>query len=205
MTREVKKVSGPESARYRQALQGFDAAHREDARTITVGGRDVPWSLHYHRRLHHWVEQLAVDASESLLLAARCQHLRRWTIPRSDFPMDRSGYHRWRKTLLRFHAQQAGAILEESGYDQETIRRVQGLVQKLRMKLDQEVQLFEDAICLVFLENELADFLDSHEQEKVIDVLRKTWKKMSPQGHRAALKLIETLPVGVREVVGRAL
>ena len=196
---------GSEAARYRKALQLFDASHREDPRVIVVQGREVPWSLLYHQRLHHWVEQLSNDASESLLLAARCQHLQRWKIPRSNYPMDRSGYRRWRKTLLRFHSQQAGEILEESGYSQETIQRVQALVQKLRMKLDPEVQLFEDAICLVFLENELADFLDGHEEEKVTDILRKTWKKMSSQGHRVARELVKTLPSDVRAVVSSAL
>ena len=196
---------GTESQAYREALRMFDEAHREDPRKLTVGGEKVPWSLLYHRRLYHWVQRLADPASESLLLAARCQHIRRWQIPRSRYPMDRSGYRRWRKTLLRFHAEQAHQILERAGYEEETIRRVQELVQKLRLKLDLEVQLFEDAICLVFLENEFVDFQAKHEEEKIIEVLQKTWKKMSSQGHRAALALVKTLPPDAREVVGKAL
>ena len=183
----------------------FDEAHREDPRKLTVQGQEVAWSLLYHGRLHHWVERLADPASESLLLAARCQHIRRWKIPRSDYPMDRSGYLRWRRTLLRFHAEQGREILERAGYEEETIRRVQELVQKLRLKLDPEVQLFEDAICLVFLENEFVDFLGKHEEEKTIEVLQKTWKKMSSQGHRVALELVETLPSDARAVIGKAL
>ena len=196
---------GTKSREYREALRMFDEVHRGDPRKLTVQGEEVPWSLLYHLRLHHWVERLADPASESLLLAARCQHIRRWKIPRSDYPMDRSGYLRWRRTLLRFHAEQAREILERAGYEKETIRRVQELVQKLRLKLDPEVQLFEDAICLVFLENEFVDFLGKHEEEKTIEVLQKTWKKMSSQGHRAALELVETLPPDAREVVGKAL
>lgn len=194
-----------DATRYHKALQMFDSAHQEDPRVIVVQGQEIPWSLLYHQRLHHWVEQLDNNASESLLLAARCQHLRRWRIPRSDYPMNRTGYHRWRKTLLRYHSQQAGEILEESGYPEETIQRVQTLLLKLRMKLDTEVQLFQNAICLVFLENELADFLDKHEEKKVADILQKTWKKMSSQGHRVALDLVKTLPSEVRAVVSRAL
>ena len=193
-----------ESQEYREALRIFDEAHREDPRRVTVQGEEVPWSLLYHRRLHHWVERLADPASESLLLAARCQHIRRWQIPRSDYPMDRTGYHRWRKTLRRFHAAQAREILEKVGYGEDTIRRVQELVQKLRLKLDPEVQLFEDAICLVFLGNELVDFVGKHEEQKIIEILQKTWRKMSPQGHRVALELVETLPPEAREVVGKA-
>ena len=193
-----------ESQEYREALRMFDEAHREDPLRVTVGGEEVPWSLLYHRRLHHWVERLAHPASESLLLAGRCQHIRRWQIPRSDYPMDRSGYLRWRKTLLRFHAEQAREILQRAGYEEETIRRVQELVQKLRLKLDPEVQLFEDAICLVFLENEFVDFLGKHEQEKILEVLQKTWKTMSSQGHRVALELVETLPTDARAVIGKA-
>ena len=194
-----------ESQPYREALRMFDEAHREDPRRVRVEGAEVPWSLLYHRRLHHWMQRLADPASESLLLAARCQHIRRWQIPRSDYPMDRSGYLRWRKTLLRFHAEQAREILERAGYQEETIRRVQELVQKLRLKLDPEVQLFEDAICLVFLENEFVDFLEKHEEKKTIDVLQKTWKKMSAQGHRVALELVKSLPPAARRVVGKAL
>ncbi len=194
-----------ESEEYREALRMFDEAHREDPRRVTVQGEEVPWSLLYHRRLHHWVERLSDPASESLLLAARCQHIRRWRIPRSNYPMDRTGYRRWRKTLLRFHAQQAREILEQAGYEEEMIRRVQELVQKLRLKLDPEVQLFEDAICLVFLENEFVDFLGKHEEDKIIEILQKTWKKMSKQGHQAALELVETLPPDARRVVGKAL
>ena len=102
-------------------------------------------------------------------------------------------------------AQQAGEILEKSGYDQETILRVQQLLQKLRMKLDPEVQLFENAICLVFLENELTEFLVKHKEEKVIEILQKTWGKMSSNGHQLALELVETLPSQARKIIGKAL
>ncbi len=182
----------------------FDEAHREDPRIVTVGGEEIPWSLLYHRRLHHWVQRLADPASEALLLAARCQHIRRWQIPRSDYPMDRTGYHRWRKTLLKFHAEQARDILQTVGYPEDTIQRVQELIQKLRLKLDPEVQLFEDAICLVFLEIEFVEFSEKHEEGKIVEILQKTWRKMSPGGHRVALELVESLPAEAREVVGKA-
>ena len=194
-----------ENRRFDQAIQEFDAAHREDPRSILVDDQEVPRSLLYHQRMTHWVKHLAPDASEPLLLAARCQHIRRWTIPRSTYPMNRSGYKRWRKRLAQFHAEQAAEILGRVGYDQETIDRLGELLQKIRLKLDPEVQLFEDAICLVFLENEFSDFSQKHDDEKLVTILQKTWKKMSSKGHQAALELVKQLDSETRRLVDRAL
>ncbi len=191
--------------RFDAAIREFDSAHGEDPKIIVVDGRQVPWSLHYHKRLAHWVKQLEKTPSEALLLAAHCQHIRRWTIPRSSYPMNRNGYRQWRKTLARFHAKEAAKILKAFGYDEETIQRLQQLLLKIRLKLDPEVQLFEDAICLVFLENELSDFAEKHDQEKLISILQKTWKKMSPRGRQAAEELTQRLPAKVGQLVKKAL
>ena len=194
-----------EDKRFDQAIQEFDAAHREDPRSILVDDQEVPWSLLYHQRMTHWLKHLAPDASEPLLLAARCQHIRRWTIPRSDYPMDRSGYKRWRKRLAQFHADQAAEILTRIGYDPATIDRLGELLQKFRLKLDPEVQLFEDAICLVFLENEFSDFAQKHDEDKLVTILQKTWTKMSSQGHQAARELVKQLDPETRRLVEKAL
>ena len=191
--------------RFDQAIRKFDAAHGEDPKVIVVDGQQVPWSRHYHTRLAHWVRQLEQTPSEALLLAAHCQHIRRWRIPRDSYPMNRNGYRKWRKTLAGFHAEEAAKILEAVGYDEEAIQRLAGLLLKIRLKLDPEVQLFEDAICLVFLENEFSDFAEKHDQEKLIAILQKTWKKMSSRGHRAAEELTERLPPGARQLVKKAL
>lgn len=194
-----------ETRRFDQAIQEFDAAHREDPRSVLVDDREMPWSLLYHQRMTHWVQHLAPDASEPLLLAARCQHIRRWTLPRSDYPMDRSGYKRWRRRLAQFHAEQAAEILGRVGYDQETIDRLGELLLKIRLKLDPEVQLFEDAICLVFLENEFSEFAQKHDEGKLVTILQKTWKKMSSQGHRSARELVKQLDPESRRLVEKAL
>ena len=193
-----------ENSRFDQAIQAFDKIHREDPKKVVFGEEEMPWSLHYHERLTHWVKHLAPDASEALLLAARCQHLRRWTIPRDSYPMNRAGYKQWRKTLAQFHAREAGGILSEIGYEQEILDRVAELLQKLRLKLDPEVQLFEDAICLVFLENEFSDFARQHNEDKLLTILEKTWKKMSPRGHKPALELARQLPEKARALVEKA-
>ncbi len=159
--------------------------------------------LLYSQRMSEWLNRIEPAASTALKLAARAQHLRRWIIPRSDYPMDRIGYLKWRTTLYKFHAEEAAKILHKAGFDQETIERVATLIRKERIKSDPEAQTLEDVICLVFLENYFADFAAAHDDEKVIGILRKTWKKMSDRGHALALSLPMS-PIA-RELVERAL
>jgi hypothetical protein len=189
--------------RLQEAVARFDAANSEDPNTETVDGRERPKELVYAERMTRWLERLEPEASEPLKLAARAQHLRRWVIPRGDYPAGREGYHRWRTTLYRFHAEEAAKILRESGYDDETIERVESLIRKERLKQDLECQTLEDVACLVFLEGYFADFAKQHDEEKLVEIVRKTWRKMSPRGHEAALGL--DLPADAQALVGRAL
>jgi hypothetical protein len=149
-----------------------------------------------------WLEKLSSQASEPLKLAVRCQHIRRWAIPRSAYPEGRVGYLRWRKEQSLAHAAVAGEILGRAGYDEGIIGRVQSLVKKEGIKHDPEAQLLEDVTCLVFLESELAAFAPRHEEAKLVDILQKTWLKMSPAGREAALAL--ELPAQLRALVEKA-
>ena len=149
------------------------------------------------------LSRYAPDASEALRLAARCQHIRRWTIPREQFPLGRVGYRDWRETLATFHADTAAAILREVGYDEEAVGRVRSLLRKERLKSDPDVQTLEDVACLVFLRYSLSDFIPVHDEAKTVDILRKTWRKMSERGRAAALQL--DLAPRVRELVERAI
>jgi hypothetical protein len=176
-------------ARFKLALDRFDALNAQDPHTELVEGRPEPKELIYARRMTQWLERLEPDAPEALRLAARAQHLMRWRIPRDTFPKDRAGYVRWRTTLYDFHADRAAEVLRDVGYDDATIERVRSLIRKQNLKTDAESQTLEDVICLVFLENYFADFARDHDEEKLIKILRKTWKKMSPRGHAAAMKL----------------
>jgi len=193
----------PPDARFATAIDRLDAANALDPNATIVDGAPQPKELVYARRMTEWLNRLEPNASESLQLAARAQHLMRWSIPRSQFPMDRPGYLKWRTTLYDFHADKAAEILGEVGYDDETIGQVRSLIRKQGIKTDPEMQLLEDVICLVFLENYFAEFAADQDEEKLIRILRRTWAKMSPRGHQAALGL--ELPERERKLIERAL
>jgi len=178
-----------DASRLARAIAAFDATNAEDPNRESYRGVEQPKELAYAEHMTEWLQRLAPNASEALRLAVRAQHIRRWTIARSDYPMDRAGYKRWRTTLAKFHAETAGRILRETGYDEETVRRVGSLIRKERLKLDPEAQLLEDVACLVFLESYFADFAHAHDQAQVVEIVRKTWNKMSERGHVAAFAL----------------
>ncbi len=185
------------------ALQRIDAANADDPNTVLVGGQERPAELVYSERMSAMLEQLAPEASEALRLAVRAQHLRRWTVPRGSYPMDRVGYHRWRGDLKRRHAEWASAILTECGIDVETTARAASLIRKENLKTDVEAQTLEDVACLVFLQHYAAEFAAKHDHAKMIGIVQKTWKKMSEAGQRAALAL--PLETSVRAIVDEAL
>jgi len=193
----------PDPGRFDEAIARFDAAHAEDPESEASRGAEHPKELLYAQRMSAWLASLAPDASEPLRLAVRAQHLRRWSIPRTAYPMNVEGYRKWRADEARSHAETAGRILAEVGYDEATIRRVQALVRKERLKQDPEAQLLEDVTCIVFLENYFAAFAQKHDQDTLVRILRKTWKKMSARGHEAALGL--KLSPQLRAIVDKAL
>ncbi len=166
-----------DSGRFQDAIARFDAANAKDPRGI---------ELPYAQRLSAWVDRLAPDASESLRLAARCQHLRRWEIPRESYPAGRVAYLKWREALKHFHAEEAGKILEEIGYGDAIINHVKNLNLK---KKHPETNVLEDALCLLFLETQLEETLGKTGDEKMIGILQKTWRKMTPPAREIALTM----------------
>lgn len=185
------------------AFAAIDAANAEDPARIIVGGESRPAELVYGERMTAALHALHPDAGEALRLAARAQHLRRWTVPRDSYPMDRTGYLRWRTDLKRKHAEMAGDILRDCGYPGETIARVGSLIRKERLKQDAEAQALEDVACIVFLQHYVDEFAAKHDDDKLVSIIRKTWAKMSAHGHAAALKL--SLSPRIAGLVGRAL
>lgn len=170
-------------------LAAFDALNAQDPNMEAVNGEVIAKELIYGQRMSEKLHSFCPEASVELQLAARSQHICRWKSPRSDYPMDRQGYKRWRLNLAAFHGDTAGAIMAENGYPETAIHRVKDLLLKRSLKRDDEVQALEDVICLVFLEFYMEDFTTKHDEEKLIDIIQKTWNKMSAKGHEAALKL----------------
>jgi hypothetical protein len=177
------------SERFKTAIHRFDEANSPDPNSEIVDGQPHPRELIYAQWLTDWVLKLSPNASEPLRLAARCQHICRWEIPRNSYPMDKPGYLRWRANLKKFHAQKSGDILRKVGYDEATIQRVQELNLKKNHPNDPEVCVLEDALCLVFLERQLSALAAKSDDEKMINALQKSWRKMTPAAHAEALKL----------------
>jgi hypothetical protein len=175
--------------RFDEALRRFDKENSRDPNTVDIDGRKRPRELVYAEWLSEWVLRLRPEASEELRLAARSQHLCRWTVPRDSFPMTRAGYLSWREGLKKFHAQKASEILRELGYAEPTIARVKSLNLKKGLPEDIEAQTLEDALCLVFLERQFAELTQKTGDEKMVSVLQKTWKKMSVAAREQALQL----------------
>jgi uncharacterized protein DUF4202 len=186
-----------------RAIAAFQAENARDPNMIEVAGASRPKELVYAERLAAWVERLEPQASEALVLASHCQHLRRWELARSEFDAGRIGYLSWRKALARFHADQAAEILRGLGYDEELRREVRQINLKQGLQTQADVQTMEDALCLSFLEHELEEFASKHPDEKVVHIIRKTWGKMSERAQRVALGL--TLPERSGELVQKAL
>ena len=176
-----------EGERYDEAIRRFDQENAADPRTVIIDGDAVPRELYFARKLTEWILRLEPGASEVLRLAARCQHLCRWKIPRSDYPLDHAGYHRWRTHLKKFHADLSGKILAECGYDSETVRRVQELNLKKNFPEDLESRVLEDGLCLVFLETQLDELAARTDREKILNALKKSWGKMTKKGRQLAL------------------
>jgi hypothetical protein len=174
--------------RLQRALALIDAANGEDPKP-DPDNSELPAALLYGWRMSEWLGRLSETPSEALALAARAQHVRRWKVPREQYPEGRSGYLAWRTFLYGFHAEQLSAILKEVGYDPATIERAAALVAKKRLRLDAEAQRLEDVACLVFLNHEFERFSQAHPREKIIAIVQKTWSKMSESGRQAAMSI----------------
>ena len=185
------------------AIAAIDAANATDPNTIAVRGEVRPKEQAHAELMTEWLTRLDPDATDAQHLAARAHHLRRWTLPRSGYPDGRAGYLRWRTALKKQHATEVATILEQVGYDSATIDRTQRIIRKEGLGSDPQVQTHEDALCLVFLETQLAELVDDQGDEKMVDIIQKTAAKMSPD----ALALAADLPMRDtdRALLGRAL
>lgn len=198
-------MTSEKEIRFRKTISDFDQINKEDPHMEQVNGKPTPKEWIYGVRMSEMLMDFSPEAHELLRLAARCQHIKRWAIPREDYPMDRKGYLLWRTKLKQYHGELAGSLMKRNGYDEEAVKKVDDLLNKRRLKTDPDTQTLEDVICLVFLRYYLDDFIEKHRDDevKVVDIIRKTWKKMSEKGHKKALAMSHSEKA--LEVVGKAL
>ena len=189
--------------RLQQALEFIDSANHRDPRNIPLNGVPLPQEWLYSQRMTQWLHKVEPEPSEALQIAARGQHIKRWQIKRDLYPQTRAGYLAWRTKLYEFHATEIKHILRKVGYDDALISQVQSLLKKKKLKSDHESQILEDVACLVFLEYYISDFAQKHSFEKMVGIVKKTWKKMSENGQKIALSL--KLDEHISSVIGRAL
>ena len=174
---------------FQNASLWIDAENAQDPNSETYQSKTYPKELLYSNRMYERLMNFHPNASEAVQIASKAQHICRWKVARESYPMDRVGYLKWREDLKKFHAKLTAEILEKAGYSQEFIDRVSFLIEKKLLKKDEETQLLEDVICLVFLEFYFDPFVHKHDREKMKNIILKTWNKMSEAGHQEALKI----------------
>lgn len=196
------------AARYASAIALFDAANAEDPRRARdEDGQDFPYELLYARRMTAMLDRFAPQADEVVRLAVRAQHIQRWKTPRDSYPLDRAGYLQWRTGLYRFHSETAARLMRQAGYDESTVTRVQAAIGKKDLKLNPDSQATEDVADLVFIEHYLQAFADkkNYPEDKWLDIIRKTWRKMSPRAQAFALGGNIRLPESQALLIAKAI
>lgn len=186
-----------------RALELIDQANREDPNVELLDGQRIPKEILYAQRMTDWLKKLAPNAPETLQIAAHAQHIRRWEIPREQYPKGLSGYLAWRNQLYHFHADETAKIMRQAGYPDDLIGETRQLLLKNPSHHSPESQTLEDTACLVFLQYYFEDFAKKYNDAKIIDIVRKTWIKMSPSAHDAALAL--EYPGHLKSLIGQAL
>lgn len=193
--------------KYAKAVALIDAANSEDPNQEIADGKSWPKELLYSHRMSEMLARYAADADDAQQLAIRAQHIQRWKSARSDYPEGRQGYLQWRTGLYKFHAETAGALLSEAGYDEAFVERVKQAVGKRALKVNQDTQLLEDVTDLVFIEHYMLAFAQKHpeyDEAKWLDIIRKTWKKMSDEAQQFALSGSIRLPESLLPLIQKA-
>ena len=182
-------MSPPAGDRLAAALAAIDEANADDPHTIVVDGEVRPKEQAHAELMTEWVRRLDPDADDAQLVAARAHHLRRWALPRSDYPEGRAGYLRWRTAQGKRHAAEVAEIAAAAGYDEAFADDVAAIVAKRNLRNDARVQTHEDALCLVFLQTQFDALADQLGDDHIVEVLAKTLVKMSAAGRAAAQEI----------------
>ena len=192
------------SQSYQNAIRLIDQANSKDPNRERWNDRDYAKELLYSERMSAWLEKLRPDASELLRIAARAQHICRWMVPRNRYPKTRVGYLEWRTGLYSFHAEKTARIMAQCGYDEDSIQKVGRILKKRGLQKDADAQTIEDVACLVFLESYFNEFVNEYDnEEKILSIVQKTWKKMSTGARDAAAEI--KLPENAARIVQKAL
>jgi len=192
---------------FNTAIELIDAANSKDPNQVTSDGIDKPKELLYSQRMSDMIQRYAPDADDAMKLSIHAQHIERWKSPRSDYPMDRKGYHLWRTELYQFHAETVAALLVKAGYDTEFIERVKQAVGKKSLKSNVDTQMLEDVAALVFIEHYMMEFANKHpeyDEQKWIDIISRTWRKMTDRAHQFALSGRLVLPEPLVPLITKA-
>ena len=194
---------------FEKAIELIDAANSEDPNQVSdEQGKVWPKELLYSFRMSEILQRYAPEADDICKLAIRSQHIQRWMSPRIAYPMDRIGYLKWRKDLYKFHADTMGDLMVQAGYATDEVERAKKMVGKVGIKSNPDTQLLEDVVDLVFIEHYLLAFAEKHPdygEEKWIEIIQKTWKKMSEEGQQYALSGEIKLPESLVPLITKAL
>ena len=193
---------------YDKAVSLMDAANSEDPNIEMADGKEWPKELLYSHRMADMLARYKPEKDDVAKLAIRGQHIQRWKSPRSEYPMNRQGYFQWRTQLYKFHAETTATLMAEAGYDEVALERVRKAVGKRALKVNDDTQLLEDVAGLVFIEHYMQAFADKHpeyDEEKWINIIQKTWQKMSANAHEFALSDSITLPEPLVPLIQKSL
>jgi hypothetical protein len=196
-----------EQSIYHRARDLIDAANSADPNQVEANGRAWPKELLYSERMSDMLERFKPDADEVVKLAIRAQHIERWKSPRKAYPEGRIGYLQWRKDLYKIQASRAAELMQQAGYDEDSSKRAWQAVAKKNIKGNADTQLLEDVTDLVFMEHYMLEFVGKHpeySEEKWIEIIRKTWNKMSPDAHQFALSGAVHLPESLTPLIHKA-
>jgi hypothetical protein len=193
---------------YNDVIKLIDAANTEDPNKEIVDGKEYPKELLYSQRMMDMIQRFDHNADNVNKISVRAQHIQRWKSPRSDYSMDRKGYHQWRTNLYKYHAQTTATLMQQVGFDQESIKRVELAIGKKAIKTNTDTQMLEDIAALVFIEHYMLDFATKHpeyDEAKWIDIIRKTWNKMTNKAQQFVLSGGITLPESLIPLIKKSI
>jgi len=193
---------------YNDVIKLIDATNTEDPNKESVDGKEYPKELLYSQRMADMIQRFDSNAEDVNKIAVRAQHIQRWKSPRSDYLMDRKGYHQWRTNLYKYHAQTTAALMQQVGYDQKSIQRVELAIGKKAIKTNSDTQMLENIAALVFIEHYMLAFANKHpeyDEAKWIDIIRKTWNKMTDSAQQFALSGKLVLPESLIPLIKKSI